>query len=242
MIIVNDKAQQINFLDERFYLVREGTYYPSVTHILDVYPKGPAFQQWLKDVGNEAKTIANRAAESGSKVHKGIEDLIEGAELTWNENLWNEEEWKGLLKFKDFYDQYKPRIITNEYLTYSDTYKYAGTTDLVCEIGKDRWIVDFKFSNAVYESYFLQLLAYKLAWEQQNPEYPIDRVGILHLKAQTRGRGKSDVMQGEGWKLIESEDSFDTLKKIWLSVLDIYYYQNPDPRPKNVIYPSLIKL
>ena len=42
--------KQINVLDSRFYR-RNGKYYPSVTSILNYFPKNHFFHSWLKDVG-----------------------------------------------------------------------------------------------------------------------------------------------------------------------------------------------
>jgi len=42
---------KIQILDERFYTLDKETYYPSVTTILNAYPKGHYFNEWLKDNG-----------------------------------------------------------------------------------------------------------------------------------------------------------------------------------------------
>jgi hypothetical protein len=74
------KNKRVHFLDDRFYEVEDDVYFPSVTTILGEYPKGPQFETWLKDVGHGAKGIADRAAESGSKVHDAAEKLMNGEE------------------------------------------------------------------------------------------------------------------------------------------------------------------
>jgi hypothetical protein len=233
---------KIEFLDERFYRIADDVYYPSVTTILDVYPKGPNFTQWLKDVGNQAKIIAERAAESGIKVHNAIEKLVAGHEITWDGKTYSESEWQGILRFLDFYQNFHPNIIACEFIVVSHKYKYAGTADLVCKINNDTWLIDFKFGNAVYPTYFFQIAAYKNAVEEISGK-KIDKIGILHLKAETRGRDRSGkIMQGAGWKLIEPDKSYDHLLKIFLSVLGIYNEENPESKPKNRIYPSIIKL
>ena len=42
--------KQVNVLDSRFYR-RNDKYYPSVTSVLNYFPKNKFFHEWLKDVG-----------------------------------------------------------------------------------------------------------------------------------------------------------------------------------------------
>ena len=46
---ISSDHKQITLPDSRFYR-RNGDYYPSVTHVLSYYPKGPHFEDWLKKV------------------------------------------------------------------------------------------------------------------------------------------------------------------------------------------------
>jgi len=236
------KNLQVHFLDERFYEVGDGQFYPSVTTILDVYPKGTAFLQWVKDVGNNARMIAERAAESGTKVHNACEMLMNGEELTWDDREYNFEEWNGVLRFHDFATRFKPHWEAIEVATISHKYRYAGTVDIVCLIGDTRWMLDIKFGNAIYDTYFLQLAAYRQSWEENNPEHPIHKMGVLHLKASTRTEGKKGSMQGVGWKVEQPKDSYDKLFDVFEKTLGIYFFDNPDPRPKNLTLPSVLKL
>ena len=81
--------KQINFLDRRVYKRAEGVYYPSVTTILNYMPKNNFFMTWLKDVGHNADLIAKRAADEGTQVHKAIEELVEGNEISWIDDYGN---------------------------------------------------------------------------------------------------------------------------------------------------------
>ena len=236
------KNKQVHFLDERFYEAREGVFYPSVTTILDMYPKGPQFAQWLKDVGNNAKIIAERAAEAGTKVHNACERLMNGEELVWDDREWDFNEWSGILRFVDFATRFKPEWIAVEVQTFSEKYRYAGTLDIVCKINGETFLLDLKFGNAIYITYFMQLAAYKQSWEETNPDHPIDKMGILHLKAATRTEGKPPAMQGKGWKIEFPKDSYEKLFHMFENTLEIYYFDNPDPRPKNLVLPSVVKL
>ena len=234
-----EKDSQINWLDERYYLIKD-QYYPSATFILGSYPKGPAFAEFLKMAGQQAKYIADKAAEAGTRVHKAIEYLSIGMEILWDDQIHNEAEWSGICKFKEFYDTHKVKVIATEVIVYSEKYKYAGTIDLICEINGETWLIDHKFAKGIYNTGWLQLAAYKSAWQEMGNK-PIDRMGILWLKALTRGPAK-DKIQGAGWQLKEPVKNYEQLFSIFISTLNIHNFENPKCKPKNRIYPNKLNL
>jgi len=234
-----EQDSQINWLDERYYLVKD-KYYPSVTFILDSYPKGQGFNEFLKMAGQQAKYIADKAAEAGTKVHKAIEYLSIGMEIIWDDKLYDESEWSAVCKFKEFYDTHKVKVIATEVIIYSDKYKYAGTIDLICEINGKTWLIDHKFAKGIYKSHYLQLSAYKSAWQEMGGK-KIDRMGILWLKALTRGPAK-DKIQGAGWQIKESDKTYRHLFHIFRAAQKIHNEENPNAKPKNKIYPNKLKL
>ena len=70
----------------------------------------------------------------------------------------------------------------------------------------------------------------------------ITRVGCMHLRSRTRGpdkRGKS--IQGEGWK-IDEVTGIDKLYRLFEHAQAIWREENPNPKPKNKVYPDEIKL
>lgn len=79
----NPDNKQINFMDERFYTSDGVTFYPSVTTVLGIYPKGYGFDKWLKENGENADEILRQAGEQGSKVHDAIDQMIKGQEVKW---------------------------------------------------------------------------------------------------------------------------------------------------------------
>ena len=102
----NPDLKQINFLDRRVYKRSEGVYYPSVTTILQYLPKNKFFENWLKDVGHNAEIIMQKAGKEGTQVHKAIEILVEGGEISWMDDYGNARYsqivWEMILKFHDF--------------------------------------------------------------------------------------------------------------------------------------------
>jgi hypothetical protein len=234
--------KQVNVLDQRFYR-RDGKYYPSITSILNFFPKNQFFHNWLKDVGHNSDIIASKAAAEGTQVHNACEELMLGKEVTWMNGdgkvNYSLDVWKMILKFADFWKQTKPELIATEYHLFSDEHQYAGTTDIICRIDGKLWLIDIKTSNSVHTSYNLQLAAYAKAWNETHNE-PVEGIAILWLKANTRGE-KKDKVQGKGWelKIIDNiEDNFSMFLKIY----DIYKLENPDAKPSTETLPISIKI
>lgn len=236
--------KQITFPDSRFYQVDEN-FYPSVTSILVFWPKPPAFYQWLKDVGRNADEIMREAGNEGTKTHQIIEDLLtfEPIQYTGHKNART---YLDANKFKQFWDQAKPKLLHTEVGVKHDTYMYAGTVDLLLKVKDEIWLLDIKTSNNIHESYYGQLMAYKKGIEDDTERFKditkIDKVGILWLKAKTRSISKKpDIYQGEGWKLIFVDEE----EKYWQGFLNAYFFYkmyNPEPKPKVLTLPEEIKL
>ena len=88
LLEMDEKNNQVNFLDNRFYKYGD-TYYPSVTNILQYFPKGKFFENWLKDVGHNAEFIAKKSADDGTLTHSLIEKYLTGEELNWLDEKGN---------------------------------------------------------------------------------------------------------------------------------------------------------
>jgi hypothetical protein len=235
--------KQVNVLDKRFYR-RNEKYYPSVSSILNYFPKNQYFHSWLKDVGHNSDIIAQKAAWEGTQVHNAIESFLEGNEITWIDKdgnaLYNLDVWRMILRFADFWNTIQPELISTEYHLFSDEYEFAGTADIICRIDGKLHLLDIKTSNSIHSSYNLQLAAYAVAWNETHDAL-IERTGILWLKAATRGEGKKDAIQGKGWQLKPSDGiatNFEMFKKIY----DIYKLENPESKPIIELLPTSIKI
>jgi len=248
-----ENAEQINVFDERFYTKDDGkTFYPSVTQVLSVYPKGFGFDNWLKTVGMNAEMIRDQAAEAGSRVHNAIEQLLYGTEINWQEYSDNLEEWVMINKFIEFYDNHVDQVISVEQSIVCDTMRAGGTIDLVCKINGQIWLVDFKTSNALRRTHDMQQAAYVEMWNnnvdqlsKDNPELKgvrIERAGILWLKAKTRGIDKKGIkMQAAGWQIKEITD-LEKCLSLFHHTRMIYDEEHPNDVPKTQIYPDKFKL
>lgn len=235
--------KQVNILDSRFYR-REEKYYPSVTSILNYFPKNQFFHSWLKDVGHNSDIIASKAAAEGTQVHNAIDSFLSGDEIFWIDEYgkaqYSLEVWKMILKFTDFWNTHKPELISKEYHLFSDVHEYAGTADLIVRLNNQVWLIDTKTSNSLHTSYGLQLSAYSMAWNETHTT-PIERTGVLWLKASTRTVGKDGKIQGKGWELKEYgkiAENFTMFKNIY----EIYKLENPDFKPYTELLPTSVKI
>lgn len=200
-------SRQITFLDTRFYLTESGNYVPSVTTILDCYPKPAAFYDWLKKVGEDADTIRDEAGDRGSTVHKLTERYDAGEEVNLIDEAGNIDykliEWAMFERYVEFRRRFELQVIHSELHLLSDKLGFAGTLDRVIQFNGRVLIIDIKTSNSLYDHYWLQMAAYKQLLAEVQPGLKIDGYAILWLNAQTRTDGKTGTVQGKGWQLIE---------------------------------------
>lgn len=236
--------KQITLPDTRFYQV-DDEFYPSVTSVLAYWPKNPAFYEWLKDVGRNADTIMKEAGMKGTASHNAIEEYLKTGKSEYK-GPSHARTYQDVNKFDEFWNMAKPKLLYTEVPSRHDVYKYAGTVDLVLQVGEEVWVIDIKTSKNMHESYYGQLTAYKKAIEDDNIRFKditkVDRVGILWLNASTRGPSKKpDIYQGDGWKLIFVEEE----EKYWQGFLNAYFFYklyNPEPKPKALTLPPTLTL
>jgi hypothetical protein len=242
--IVEHNGEQINFLDQRFYKTETGEYYPSVTSILNFYPKNGFFHAWLKDVGHNSDIIARKAADEGTQVHNAIEAFLEGKEIKWMDDRghanYSLDVWRMILRFTEFWKTFNPELIASEIHLLSHEHKYAGTCDLVVKMNEKIWLLDIKTSNSLHTSYNLQLSAYAKAWDEHY-DNKIEETGIIWLKSSKRGL-KEGKLQGNGWEIVQGEKTIDEYFTMFKNIYEIYLLENPNQKPIFESYPTSVKL
>jgi len=236
--IIDLQARQLTMLDARFYYDDKGNFVPSVTTILEAYPKDAHFFKWLKEVGSDADAIRDEAGRRGSVVHQLTEMYDAGEEvslLNMDGNLqYKMLEWSMFERYVEFSTRFKPEIIMSEQNFVNSFLGFAGTLDRVIKMNGMTYLIDIKTSNVIHDSYWLQLAAYRELL-LQNMGMEVDFVGILHLNAKTRTEGKIGAIQGQGWQLIQQRDTakelslFEKVRELWLE-------QNKDAKPKRASY------
>lgn len=237
--IIDTATRKMTFLDSRFYQTESGNYVPSVTTILDAYPKGAAYYEWLKKNGEDSDTIRDEAGKRGSVVHELTERYDNGEDVELLDSFGNIHcklnEWAMFERYVDFTERFNPTHESIEQNIISETLGFAGTLDRVTVLNGKKYLLDIKTSGAVYPSYWLQLAAYEKLLTELTGFNPVEGVAILWLNAKTRTNGKGDAIQGIGWQLITKEENnkdwelFKATHQLWLA-------ENKDMQPRKISY------
>lgn len=239
---IDTNSKQITFTDNRFYRTEDGKSVPSVTTILQAYPKDAHFFQWLKQVGEDADNIRDEAGRRGSIVHSLTERYDAGEEITLltqsGEIGYKLSEWAMFERYVDFRDCHPLEVIHSEFNIISERLNFAGTIDRVVTLNGKNYLVDIKTSNAVHDFYWLQLQAYKrLLWEYYDSDKVVDGVAILWLNAKTRTYGKAGAIQGPGWQLLIRETANEQNDwELFLATQKLWTAQNQGLQPRQLTY------
>lgn len=205
---------------QRLYTCPDGNAVPSVTTILDKTKpeeKKQALMKWRRSVGEQkAQQIVTEAANRGTRMHKYLEDHINGETL--KESVTNPYAQQSLDMAK---------IVIKEGLKHVDEFWgtevalyfpeiYAGTTDCVGIHRGEGAILDFKQSNKPkkrewIEDYFLQLAAYA---EAHNEVHGTDiRKGVVLMCTK-------DYQYQE---FISEGAEFEMWRTLWWQRVEEYY-------------------
>lgn len=235
--IIDQVNNRIEFTDTRFYGTTTGGYVPSVTTILEAYPKDASFFKWLKEMGGDADSIRDEAGRRGSVVHELTERYDSGEVVTYineaGKPLYKMLEWSMFERYVDFSQSHNPNIEMIEVHMVNETLGYAGTLDRVLSIDGKIYLVDIKTSNSIYPSYWLQLAAYRQLLGEGGVK--VDGVAILWLNAKTRTRGKKGDIQGVGWQFVSKDDTSDDLR-LFNATHELWKSINEDAKPKQFHY------
>jgi len=240
-------GERIQFLDSRFYQAREDVYVPSVTTILEAYPKGAQFYEWLKRHGEDADNIRDEAGRRGSVVHNLTEAFDKGAEIALmgedGSPRYKLSEWAMFERYVEFRQRHPATVHAVELNMVSEQLGYAGTLDRVMTIDGTTYLLDIKTSGAIHDPYWYQQAAYLNLLEHTGtlkkmfPKgIPEIRLGILWLNANTRTFGKEGTIQGPKWQLIEQKESTLPLLDMFHTIHAVWNKANGSMKPRLTSY------
>lgn len=248
--LVDEPGNRIQFLDNRFYRCNDGAMVPSVTTLLDAWPKGAQYYEWLKRHGQDSDEIRDEAGRRGSVVH----NLTELVDLGGEARMCGDDgspkflmsEWAMLERYAEFRKLVKPEIHEIELNMASSKLGYAGTLDRVMVIAGDPWIIDIKTSASVYDHHHLQTAAYLELYAEARGIPDATKLkfrrGVLHLNAKTRTHGKGEAIQGPGWQLVEADRSFEEDMQLFGACCQLWHATNKNTKPRALAYALTVKI
>lgn len=217
---------------KRLYVCPDGTRVPSVTTILDATKSEEskaALANWRKAIGEQkAQQITTEAANRGTRMHKYLEDYVDGAVL--KESVSNPYAQQSLVMAKKIIQQGMSHVneVWGSEVPVHFPGLYAGTIDLVGVWDGKPAIMDYKQSNKPksddhVESYKTQLCAYALA---HNEVYGTNiRTGVIMMcvKPDEVKPGQWAEPKYQQWVIDGNE--FDYWTEQWLAKVEQYYSQ-----------------
>lgn len=237
---VDADKNRIDFLDVRWYQHPSGDWFPSVSTILDAYPKSAMFFEWLKKFGDTSDEIRDLAADKGSTVHKLTELYDHEEEVSLRDiegNIqFHQIEWAMFERYVQFCERFKPEILGIELDMVSPELGFGGTLDRIMVLDGKTLIVDIKTGNSLHNHFWLQMAAYAKLYHQFYPDVKIDGMAILWLNAKTRTEGKKGDYQGKGYQLIFPPKKFAHYWKLFEGTHANWLEENEDAKPRNVSY------
>jgi len=232
----DNKLKTVHFFDEHWYSIPELSQpIASVTTKLsDILSKGVGFEQWLRDTGNESKKIVKEAAESVSRIHNMIEQLLYGNVVDIESyGVTEKKEWKKFCRWVDWYKHYMVKPLSSELTVYNVSLATAGTLDFVGIINDEVYILDWKTGNNLHLSNYLQIASdfymYNKMVDSGIIDLPkADKAGLVHIGASNRTFAKN-TLNAPGIKV----DVVDVDKyfPIFKNINDSWNMLNADKKP-----------
>lgn len=199
--------RRVNVARGHIYKDADGNRVPGVTTIIgDGVPK-PALINWaadatanyavdhwadlsdkalsvrLKELKGARYADRDAAGNKGTLVHAAAERLVRGESVPIPDGL------DGYVHaYTRFLDEWHVEAVLVEAVVVSHTYGWAGTLDLIAEIGGEVWLLDVKTSRSgVFGETGLQLAGYRYSdcWmdgEQEKDLPEVDRTGVVHVR------------------------------------------------------------
>ena len=180
---------ELEFMEKDHVYKLNGIEIPSVTQVME--PLSTAHYSGIN------AAVLDKAAARGTAVHNAIENYL----------LFGIDDIPG--EFGGYYEAFKkwwtdasPILVGTEHRVYHKVARYAGTIDLVCEVGGKLMLVDIKTSSQIIEMLTrVQLEAYQKAVNSH--QMPIEGKGILHLTRDGKYtlNAKYEASDTEAWKV-----------------------------------------
>jgi len=125
--------------------------YPSVTWILNSFPKGIGFYLWLADKVqsyDEVRAVLQSRGQEGNMAHWAMENYMLGRQVNFSDEhpefgrSFTAREWEFVLAGKRWCDKYEPVVKFIETPIFGEVPgKYAGTADMIVLIDGEKFAI-----------------------------------------------------------------------------------------------------
>lgn len=166
------------------YYTADGARVPSVTTVLSRFKDSGGLIHWAWTEGVEGRDYRDSrdaAGNTGTLAHAMVEASIQGLPLPTGTGYTAEQVSQATSAF-GAYEAWarssKLEITHTEILMQSEKYRFGGTPDAIGMLDGKRCLLDWK-TGSVYMDALLQVAAYRMLWEENHPEEPID--GGFHV-------------------------------------------------------------
>lgn len=142
----------------------------------------------LEQAKKQWKLAGDSGARAGKLGHLYVEAKLTGRAVTMPSSTEDKAVVESVASALDaFMEDWRPEIVKSEMVVYSKIHDYAGTADFVAKTDDKLIIGDWKTTNTskynpdgLYASYFAQVGAYALAYEEMTGE-KIDDLWLVNL-------------------------------------------------------------
>lgn len=172
----------MEYSTHKVYINQAGKEVPSATTILKLLNK-PSLVKWANYLGfkrTNTKDVVERASEIGTLTHNCIEALLTKERFEFPKEFDHHKEsvMKRMNGFLNWYKEVElaPKYIEKELVCD----EFGGTVDFFGELNSLNTVLDYKSSNKIYSSMFLQLGCYIYMLETVHGER-VDQAGIVHV-------------------------------------------------------------
>lgn len=161
--------------------------YKSVTTMTGQIPKGIGFDKWLGGFPSYelAMEFTAKAAKRGSSVHNAMEHLVLHPKTKLERDQYTNEEWDHLYGMALGLQSLNAKVLWVEQVVWDDDDMTAGMADLYAQVGKEKWMIDYKTSKQISLSHKVQVQKYARA-AKKSRNLDVDKMCIIRSAPRAR--------------------------------------------------------
>lgn len=176
------------------------------------HPTDEDFEGAIKTAKVQWRKERDDAGNKGTEAHKHIENYVRfGTPLPAD----TQEEVKHCFnEFKEWEKKYNPVWLATELQVGSETNKFAGILDALCEIDGRAVLLDYKTGKEIKAKFGIQFAGLHLCLKEMG--FEVEQMAVLHLPKK--------LTQPYEYRIIGSDLELD--KKAFLAGLEFYRHKN----------------